>query len=110
MQIRDPAVAPDGSIMVVSIKHASQQPYRLAITFRTTHGWSNPLDLGDTINGGMHSMRAQLGPDHRKLYFYSDRRVPPCHPDCTADWNNGGDHIWQVSLAPWPHTRSRLSP
>jgi hypothetical protein len=46
-------------------------------------------------------MGAQLGPDHRTLYFYSDRRLPPSDPRAAAAWNNGDDHIWQVSLAPW---------
>lgn len=100
-QIRDPAIAPDRSFMVFSIKHAMQQPYRLAIAFHTPTGWSAPRDLGDTVNGGKHSMGAQLGPDHRTLYFYSDRRLPPSDPDAAATWNNGADHIWQVSLAPW---------
>ncbi|HWX65900.1 MAG TPA: hypothetical protein VNZ27_05655 [Rhodanobacter sp.] len=99
--IRDPAIAPDGSFIVVSIKHAAQEPYRLAIAFRTPTGWSAPRDLGDTVNGGKHSMGAQLGADHHTLYFYSDRRLPPSNPDATATWNNGADHIWQVSLASW---------
>jgi Tol biopolymer transport system component len=102
MQIRDPAIAPDRSFIVVSTKPSgSQQPYRLAIAFHTPTGWSTPLDLGDAVNGGKHSMGAQLGPDHRTLYFYSDRRLPPSSPDAAAAWNNGADHIWQVSLAPW---------
>lgn len=100
-QIRDPAIAPDRSFMVFSIKHDVQQPYRLAIAFHTPTGWSTPHDLGDTVNGGKHSMGAQLGADHRTLYFYSDRRLPPSDPDAAATWNNGADHIWQVSLAPW---------
>ncbi|GGY30748.1 hypothetical protein GCM10008098_25390 [Rhodanobacter panaciterrae] len=102
MQIRDPAIAPDRSFIVISTKPTgSQQPYRLAIAFHTPTGWSAPRDLGDTVNGGKHSMGAQLGADHRTLYFYSDRRLPPSDPDATATWNNGADHIWQVSLAPW---------
>lgn len=60
--IRDPAIAPDGSFIVVSIRHAAQQPYRLAIAFRTPDGWSAPQDLGDAVNGGKESMGAQLGP------------------------------------------------
>jgi hypothetical protein len=104
-QIRDPAIAPDGSFMVVSIAHEAQQPYRLAIAFHTPTGWSAPRDLGDTVNGGKHSMGAQLGADHRTLYFYSDRRLTPSDPDAAAAWNNGADHIWQVSLAPWLDTR-----
>lgn len=97
--IRDPAIAPDGSFIVVSIKHAAHQPYRLAIAFRTPDGWSAPQDLGDTVNRGTESMGAQLGPDRRTLYFYSDRRA--VGTQAKAAWNNGHDHIWQVSLAPW---------
>ncbi|MGB3462201.1 MAG: hypothetical protein WBA33_09575 [Rhodanobacter lindaniclasticus] len=99
--IRDPAIAPDRSFIVVATKRTAQQPYRLAIAFHTREGWSALQDLGDTVNGGKHSMGAQLGPDHRTLYFYSDRRLPPTDPDRGAAWNNGNDHIWQVSLAPW---------
>ncbi|WP_426687784.1 TolB family protein [Rhodanobacter ginsengiterrae] len=106
MQIRDPAIAPDRSFIVVSTKPTgSQQPYRLAIAFRTPAGWSALRDLGDTVNGGKHSMGAQLGADHRTLYFYSDRRLPSSDPDAAATWNNGADHIWQVSLAPWLDAR-----
>jgi Tol biopolymer transport system component len=100
--VRDPAVAPDRSFLVISMKPAgSHQPYRLAITFHSDAGWSMPIDLGDTVNRGKHSMGAQLGPNHRTLYFYSDRRLPPSDPRAAARWNNGDDHIWQVSLAPW---------
>ena len=100
-QIRDPAIAPDRSFMVFSIKHDAQQPYRLAIAFHTAAGWSAPRDLGDPVNGGKHSMGAQLGADRRTLYFYSDRRLPASDPNAAATWNNGADHIWRVSLAPW---------
>jgi hypothetical protein len=102
--IRDPAIAPDGSFIIVSIKHAAQGPYRLAIAFRTPSGWGAPRDLGDTVNGG-ESMGAQLGPDHRTLYFYSDRRLPASDPNAAAALNNGAGHIWQVSLAPWLDAR-----
>lgn len=97
--IRDPAIAPDGSFIVVSVKHAAQQPYRLAIAFRTPRGWSALQDLGEAVNGGTESMGAQLGPDRRTLYFYSDRHAAGAQAN--AAWNNGHDHIWQVSLAPW---------
>ncbi|MFC5581422.1 TolB family protein [Rhodanobacter terrae] len=109
-QIRDPAIAPDRSFMVFSIKHDTQQPYRLAIAFHTPTGWSAPRDLGDTVNGGKHSMGAQLGPDHRTLYFYSDRRLPALDPNAAATWNNGADHIWQVSLASWQDAPSATAP
>jgi hypothetical protein len=106
--IRDPAIAPDGSFIVVSIKHAAQQPYRLAIAFRTSDGWSAPQDLGDAVNRGTESMGAQLGPDRRTLTFYSDRRAVGAQ--AKAAWNNGHDHIWQVSLAPWLDAHRRIDP
>lgn len=99
--IRDPAIAPDRSFIVVATKRRAQQPYRLAIAFHTREGWSALQDLGDAVNGGKHSMGAQLGPDRHTLYFYSDRRLPPSDPRAATAWNNGADHIWQVSLAPW---------
>ena len=106
--VRDPAIAPDGSFIVASIKHAPQAPYRLAIAFRTADGWSAPQDLGDAVNGGKENMGAQLGPDRRTLYFYSDRRAAGAQAD--AAWNNGHDHIWQVSLAPWLDAHRRIDP
>jgi hypothetical protein len=108
-QIRDPAIAPDRSFMVFSIKHDLKQPYRLAIAFRMSNGWSTPRDLGDVVNGGKHSMGGQLGPDHRTLFFYSDRRLPASDPRSTAVWNNGADHIWQVSLGPWLDEQQRTA-
>jgi hypothetical protein len=99
--IRDPAIAPDQSFVVYSIKHSPKEPYRLALSWRTGDGWTTPCDLGDTVNGGKHSMGAQLGAGHRTLFFYSDRKLPASDPHAGADWDNGDDHIWQVSLAPW---------
>jgi WD40 repeat protein len=99
--IRDPAVAPDQSFVVYSIKHAPKEPYRLALSWRKGDGWTEPCDLGDTVNGGKHSMGAQLGAENRTLFFYSDRKLPPTDAHAGADWDNGDDHIWQVSLAPW---------
>lgn len=93
MVIRDPAIAPDGSFLVVSLKRASGQGYRLAIAFRTMGGWSDPQDMGDAANQGTHSMGGQLGPDHRTLYFYSDR--------ATSKGGAGDDNLWQLSLSPW---------
>jgi Tol biopolymer transport system component len=108
--VRDPAIAPDRSFLVVSTRPAgSRQPFRLAISFHSAAGWSTPQDLGDAVNGGKHSMGAQLGPDHRTLYFYSDRRLAPPDPRAGAAWNNGDDHIWQVSLTPWLDAHARIA-
>jgi hypothetical protein len=91
-QIRDPAIAPDRSFILFSIKHEPTAAYRLAIAFHSEQGWSAPLDLGDDVNGGTHNMGAQLGCDRRTLYYYSDR---------AGSAAVAGDSIWQVSLTPW---------
>ena len=108
-QIRDPAIAPDRSFMVFSIKHDPQQPYRLAIAFHGHDGWSMPIDLGDAVNAGTHTMGAQLGCDHRTLYFYSDRQLASSDPAHAAAWNNGGDNIWRVSLVSWLATHGNIT-
>ena len=91
--IRDPAIAPDGSFLVVSLKRPPNPAYRLAIAFRTADGWTAPQDLGDAANQGSN-LGGQLGPDRRTLYFSSDR--------ATAKGGAGGnDNLWQLSLAPW---------
>lgn len=98
--IRDPAIAPDQSFIVFSIIPAgsSEQVPRLAIAFRHDAAWSRPIDLGDTVNGDGGAMGSQLGPDHRTLYFYSNRKLAG---ESAASWNNGKANIWRVSLAPW---------
>lgn len=92
--IRDPAIAPDGSFLVVSLKRPPNPAYRLAIAFRTANGWTAPQDLGDTVNQGTSNMGGQLGPDHRTLFFSSDRAA-------TKGGAGGDDNLWQLSLAPW---------
>lgn len=92
--VRDPAIAPDGSFLVVSLKHPPSPAYRLAIAFRTADGWTAPQDLGDSANQGTSNMGGQLGPDHRTLYFSSDRAT-------AKGAAAGNDNLWRLSLAPW---------
>lgn len=98
----DPAVAPDGSFIVYSLRHPAKKDHnRLKIAFRNGDGWSEPVDLGDTINAASN-VEARLGSDGRTLYFSSRRHVNRTPADGEeADWNNGKSNIWYVSLAPW---------
>lgn len=107
--IRDPAVAPDESFIVFSMSRSdSQQPPRLAIAFREHDGWGTPVDLGDGVNDSGYALGAQLGPDHRTLYFYS-QRSDPAYPSNPSTWNNGKDNIWSVSLRPWLATHHAVA-
>jgi hypothetical protein len=91
----------------------------LYISFREAHGWGKPIDLGTEVNGDgtTDTNEARLGPDHRTLYFSTDRATRPRFPRTRAQaeadlariaaWDNGTQNIWSVSLAPWlEHTHS----
>ncbi|GAP65555.1 hypothetical protein MBSD_n0845 [Mizugakiibacter sediminis] len=67
-----------------------------------------PLDA--EINALAPIDEVRLGPDGHTLYLTSGHVVAPAHPKDVAanaaglrqmqDWNNGGDNIWTVDLAP----------
>lgn len=114
----DPAVAPDESFIVFGSMHPGPGAHeRLYIAFREADGWSKPVDLGPAVNGPDNdSNEARLGPDHRTLYFSTDRALPVKLPRSRAQaeadleriqsWDNGNQNIWSISLAPWldaPH-------
>jgi hypothetical protein len=109
---KDPAVAPDESFMVFDMNDpAKEGPDRLYIAFRDGVHWGEPIDLGAPINDSRGPWGPHLGPDHRTLYFTSDRTLPMTYPHTleegkrqlaeTQTWDNGLDNIWRVSLAPW---------
>lgn len=111
----DPAIAPDQSFMVFNstdAKDGSMGDFYIA--FREGDHWGKPIDLGETINGkpGKWSQwGAHIGPDRRTLYYTSDRTTDVTYPRTPEEakaqlarmesWDNGGDNIWSVSLAPW---------
>lgn len=67
----DPAIAPDGSFMVFGYGKSAAGLGRLHIAFREGDHWSQPVDLGDAVNGvgpwGSHVM-----PDGHTLTFTGD--------------------------------------
>lgn len=108
----DPAVAPDESFIVFGSKHqGADQHERLFIAFKKQGGWGVPVDLGDVVNGPDDTNEGRLSPDHRTLYFSSDRTVAIKYPrtlaQATADltrvaaWDDGNLNIWSIPLARW---------
>jgi len=108
---QDPAIAPDGSFLVFDANYAGKdQPDHLYIAFRDDGGWSAPVDLGDAVDR-YQPWGSHLGPDGRTLYFTSNRTLPVHYPRSPAQaradltrmraWDNGNNHIWRLSLAPW---------
>ena len=107
----DPAVAPDQSFIVFDANYAGKdKPDRLYIAFRAGDAWSKPIDLGDAVNR-YEPWGSHLGPDARSLYFTSNYTAKVDYPRSPAQaradlarmraWDNGNNHIWRVSLAPW---------
>ncbi|HET6805599.1 MAG TPA: hypothetical protein VFH59_09195 [Frateuria sp.] len=107
----DPAIAPDGSFLVFDANYAGKDlPDHLYIAFRDGEGWSPPLDLGEAVDR-YDPWGSHLGPDGKTLYFTSNHTSPAGYPRTPAQaradlarmraWDNGNNHIWRLSLAPW---------
>jgi hypothetical protein len=108
---QDPAIAPDQSFIVFDADYAGKdQPDRLYIAFRENDHWGRPIDLGDAVND-YQPWGSHLGPDARTLYFTSGHTMKVSYPRTPAEaqadlarmraWDNGNNHIWSISLAPW---------
>jgi Tol biopolymer transport system component len=110
----DPAVAPDESFIVFGSMHLGPgQHERLYIAFKEQDHWGKPIDLGPAVNGdgSTDTNEARLGPDHKTLYFTSERTLPVHYPrtreQANSDlarmqaWDNGNQNIWVISLSAW---------
>ena len=112
----DPEIAPDGSFMVFASDHRLQGDSKdhLFIVFRKGGGWGEPQAIryaGDDARGFSTDYLPHLAPDHRTLYFTSDRTEAVAHyPHTPAQareylqrveqWDNGNLNAWSLSLAP----------
>jgi Tol biopolymer transport system component len=114
-EAQDAGIAPDQSFIVFSTNEPGKSGLNdFYIAFRIDDHWSTPVDLGDAVNsksGKWNQWGAHLSPDHRTLYYTSDRGAPRSYPRTPAQaqqqleqalsWDNGGYHIWSISLSPW---------
>ena len=114
-QNHDPAMAPDGSFLVYTSNRADTagEPAlhggRLWRVDRRGDGWGEPVNHYEPW--GSH-----LGPDGRTLYFTSNYTAKAGYPRAPAQaredlarlraWDNGNNHIWRLSLAPWLAARA----
>jgi hypothetical protein len=115
----DPAVAPDESFVVFGSGRVPKRSIDLFIAFRDGDHWSEPQSLGDPVNSAGSDAEARLSPDHRTLYFSSERVVPVSYPRDHAravadsarmlEWDNGNYNIWSVPLASWLDAHARES-
>jgi WD40-like Beta Propeller Repeat len=118
----DPVVSPDESFMVFP---STRPPvngggnHALFIVFRKAGRWGEPtlLEPGNA-SPSSDQIEARLSPDHRMLYFSSDRTMPIAFPRTQKEaerdqqriqeWDNGLLNIWQVDLSPWLDPEGRI--
>lgn len=70
-------VAPDESYIIFSSKGRadSRGSYDLYISYRRGETWSEPQNLGDTVNSEGWEFGARMSPDGRYLFFTSNRKM-----------------------------------
>lgn len=64
--------------------------------------------MPEVANGSSNDAEARLGPDHRSIYFTSDRAIPVPFPGSEAQamegtqrlelWDNSNSNIWMILL------------
>ena len=113
----DPEVSPDGAFLVFcsSGRVKGNDKDLLYLVRRQGEAWGPVTPLryaGDEKPYGFSTDdEPHLGPDHRTLYFSSDRTVPvhfPRSPEQAqqdlnrmSTWDNGNSNVWSMSLDPW---------
>jgi WD40-like Beta Propeller Repeat len=114
----DPEIAPDGSFLVFCSagRLPGDSKDHLFIVLRKAEGWGTVVPIryaGDDKNGYSTDDEPHLGPDHRTLYFSSDRVVPAHFPrspeEAQSDfkhldslgWFSGYANVWFIPISAW---------
>jgi hypothetical protein len=111
----DAEIAPDGSFLVFcsSGRPPSDGKDHLYIVRKSGAGWGPVVQIryaGDEKPYGYSTDdEPRLGPDHRTLYFSSDRAVtvhfPRTHEHAQQDlerldsWDNSNSNVWSISIS-----------
>jgi hypothetical protein len=111
----DPEIAPDGSFLVFcSSGRRGDSKDHLFIVLRKGADWGPVTPIryaGDDQNGSSTDDEPHLGPDHRTVYFSSDRTVhvdfPRSHEQAQEDlkrleiWDNSNANVWFMPITSW---------
>jgi hypothetical protein len=90
---RDPSISADGLVLFfISDRDGGSGGTDLWMTRRSTidSPWSEPVNLGPTINGDRWEYQPEISADGKSLLFCSNRR----------EGRYGSHDIWQVSIDP----------
>jgi Tol biopolymer transport system component len=89
----DPAVAPDESFLIFSSpRPPAPKSTDLFIVFRTSKGWSEPIDLRQAVSDKVFGVEARLSPDLKTLYFTN--QINKDGVKVSTD-----TYIWQVDIS-----------
>ena len=117
----DPEIAPDQSFMIFSSRRWPNDTVHehLYIAYNKAGVWGDITPMhysGDDANGSSDDNDPRLSPDHRTVYFSSDRSPAVHFPQTKAQaeenvqrmeaWDNGNTNIWMMPLTPWLHIGS----
>jgi hypothetical protein len=114
----DPEIAPDGSFLVFCSagRLRGDSKDHLFIVLRDADRWGAVVPIrydGDDENGYSTDDEPRLGPDHRTLYFSSDRVIPAHFPRSpeqaqldfkrldSLGWFSGYANVWSIPLSTW---------
>jgi WD40 repeat protein len=112
----DPEIAPDGSFLLFcsSVRLKGDPKDHMFIVLRKGGDWGPVSAIryqGDDAAGFSTDDEPHLGPDHRTVYFSSDRAVPVDFPRTREKaredlkrlnrWDNSNSNVWFMSIAPW---------
>jgi WD40-like Beta Propeller Repeat len=122
----DPEIAPDRSFLLFcsSVRLNGDAKDHMFIVLRKGGDWGPVTAIryeGDDAAGFSMDDEPHLGPDHRTVYFSSDRAVrvdfPRTREKAREDlkrlnsWDNSNSNVWFMSIAPWlnaaPGAKSR---
>ncbi len=109
----DPEIAPDGSFLLFcSSGRVNGDPKdHLYIVLKNGGDWGPVTAIRYAGDGASTDDEPHLGPDHKTIYFSSDRTLPVSfprtHEQAAQDlkrlemWDNSNSNVWFMSLAPW---------
>lgn len=106
----DPVVSYDESFIIFTSNRKGIGQMDLWISFRNEGVWSQPVNLGESINSAGNEGQAALSFDQKKLYFTASREAKPVKdPNRKLTYaevkrevqavNNGSGNIYQADIS-----------
>lgn len=92
----------DGNLMLITYSNRSGEGGAdLFVSTREKGGWTEPANLGPTVNSSSNDFAATITPDNERILFTSNRPVPG-RPDRIAQ-------VWTIPIEDVPVLRERLA-